>query len=111
MEHDFNGHVINGIHEVNGKKCYYKAFHLVNKLYDFTRKLDLSGNFCYDDFFRKSHARLYLEYKLIGIPSCFTIQLNLGYKGQWYLAELVLTSTVIWTKDSLVFFLFSENGL
>ena len=58
LEHDFNGHVINGIHEVNGKKCYYRAFHLVNKLYDFTGMLDLSGNFCYDDFFRKNHARL-----------------------------------------------------
>ena len=59
VEHDFNGHVINGIHGANGKKCYYRAFHLVNKLYDFTGMLDLSGNFCYDDFFRKSHARLY----------------------------------------------------
>ena len=57
VEHDFNGHVINGIHEVNGKKCYYRAFHLVNKLYDFTGMLDLSGNFCLDDFFRKTHAR------------------------------------------------------
>ena len=61
VEHDFNGHVINGIHEVNGKKCYYRAFHLVNKLYDFTGMLDLSGNFCSDDFFRKSHARLYFD--------------------------------------------------
>ena len=31
VEHDFNGHVINGIHEVNGKKCYYRAFHFINK--------------------------------------------------------------------------------
>ena len=30
MGHDFNGHVINGIHGVNGKKCYDRAFHLVN---------------------------------------------------------------------------------
>ena len=30
VEHDFNGHVINGIHEVNGKKCYYRDFYLVN---------------------------------------------------------------------------------
>ena len=50
MDHDFNGHVINGIHGVNGKECYYRGFHLVNKLYDFTGMLDLSGNFCYDDF-------------------------------------------------------------
>ena len=64
VEHGFNGHVINGIHEVNGKKCYYRAFHLVNKLYDFTGMLDLSGNFCYDDFFRKSHARLYFAFSV-----------------------------------------------
>ena len=50
VEHDFNGHVINGIHEVNGNKCCCRAFHLVNKLYDFTGMLDLSGNFCYDNF-------------------------------------------------------------
>ena len=60
VEHDFNGHVINGIHGVNGKKCYYRAFQFINKSNkDFTGMLDLSGNFCYDDFFRKSHARLY----------------------------------------------------
>ena len=59
VEHDFNGHEVNGIHGVNGKKCYDRAFYLVNKLHDFTGMLDLSGNFCYDDFFRKSHARLY----------------------------------------------------
>ena len=45
----------------NGQKIslYYRAFHVVNELYDFTGMLDLSGNFCYDDFFRKSHAQLY----------------------------------------------------
>ena len=59
VEHDFNGHEVNGINGVNGKKCYDRAFHLVNKLHDFTGMLDLSGNFCYDNFFRKSHARLY----------------------------------------------------
>ena len=59
MEHDFNGHEVNGIHEVNGKKCHDRAFHFVNKLHDFKGIHDLSGNFCYDDFFRKSHARLY----------------------------------------------------
>ena len=67
MEHDFNGHVINGIPGVNGKESYYRAFHLVNlvnKLYDYTGMLDLSGNFCYDDFFRKSHARLYSQIEL-----------------------------------------------
>ena len=59
VEHDFNGHEVNGIHGVYGKKCYCRAFHLVNKLHDFNGMHDLSGNFCYDDFFRKSHARLY----------------------------------------------------
>ena len=54
MEHDFNGHEFYGIHGVNGKKRYCRAFYLVNKLHD------LSGNFSYDDFFRKTHARLYL---------------------------------------------------
>ena len=59
VEHDFNGHEVNGIHGVYGKKCYCRAFHLVNKLHDFNGMHDLSGNFCYDDFFRKTHARLY----------------------------------------------------
>ena len=59
VEHDFNGHVINGIHEVNGKKCNDRAFHFVNKLHDFKEIHDLSGNFCYDVFFRKTHVRLY----------------------------------------------------
>ena len=35
MEHDFNGHEVNGIHEVNGKKYHDRAFHFVNKLHDF----------------------------------------------------------------------------
>ena len=60
VEHDFNVHVIKGIIGVNGKKCYYRAFHLLNKLYDFNGMLDLSEKFCYDVFFRKSHAPLYL---------------------------------------------------
>ena len=65
VEHDFNGYVINGIHGVNGKKCYYRAFHFINKFNkDFTGILDLSGNFCYDDFFRKSHARLYFAFSV-----------------------------------------------
>ena len=62
VEHDFNGHEVNGIHEVNGKKCHNRAVHFVNKLHDFKGIHDLSGNFCYDDFFRKSHARLYLHF-------------------------------------------------
>ena len=41
------------------KKCYSRAFHLVNKLHDFNGMHDLSGNFCYGDFFLKIHARLY----------------------------------------------------
>ena len=58
MEHNFNGHEVNGIHGGNGKKSYDRAFHLVNKLHDFTGMHYLSGKFCYDDFFRKNHARL-----------------------------------------------------
>ena len=46
VEHDFNGHEVNGIHGVYGKKCYCRAFHLVNKLHDFNGMHDLSGNFC-----------------------------------------------------------------
>ena len=55
----FNGHEVNGIPGVKGKKCHDRAFHSVNKLHDFTRMHDLSGNFCYNDFFLKAHARLY----------------------------------------------------
>ena len=66
VEHDFNGHEVNGIHEVNGKKCHDSAYHLVNKMHDFKGIHDLSGNFCYDDFFRKTHARLYFR-RLINI--------------------------------------------
>ena len=58
MEHDFNGHEVNGIHGVNGKKCYERAFHLLNDLHDFNGMYGLSGNF-YDHFFRKTHAPLY----------------------------------------------------
>ena len=43
------------------KSATTEVFNLVNKLYDFTGMLDLSGNFCYDNFFRKSHAQLYLQ--------------------------------------------------
>ena len=39
------------MHGVNGKKCSDIAFCLVNKLHDFTGIHDLSGKFCYDDFF------------------------------------------------------------
>ena len=72
VEHDFNGHEVNGIHEVNGKKCYYRAFHLLNKLDDFTGILELNGIFCSDDFFRKSHARLYIAACCTVVPtSCY----------------------------------------
>ena len=67
VDHDFNGHEVNGINGANGKKCYDRAFHLDNKLYDFTGMHYLSGKFCYDDFFSKTHARLYFEmYSLHG---------------------------------------------
>ena len=56
---DFNGHEVNGIHGVKGKRCYDRAIRLVNNLHDFTGMHGLKGNFCYDHFFRKSHAPLY----------------------------------------------------
>ena len=56
VDHDFNGHEVNGIHEVNGKNCHNRAVHFVNKLHDFKGIHDLSGNFCYVDFFHKTHA-------------------------------------------------------
>ena len=59
--HDFNGHEVNGIHGLNGKKCYDKALYLVNNRHDFKGMHDFKGNFPYDDFFRKTHARLYAE--------------------------------------------------
>ena len=60
VEHDFNGLEVNGIHGFIGKKCYDRAFHLLNNLHDFNGMHGLSGNFCYDHFFRKTHAPLYL---------------------------------------------------
>ena len=59
--HDFNGHGVNGIHGLNGKKCYDKALYLVNNRHDFKGMHDFKGNFPYDDFFRKTHARLYTQ--------------------------------------------------
>ena len=56
---DFNGHDVNGIHGLNGKKCYNKALYSVNNRHDFKGMYDFKGNFLYDDFFRKTHARLY----------------------------------------------------
>ena len=50
------------------KKCYDIAFCLVNKVHDFTGIHDLSGKFCYDSFFRKTHARLYLKKSLEKVP-------------------------------------------
>ena len=57
--HDFNGHEVNGIHGLNGKKCYDKALYLVNNRHDFKGMHDFKGNFPYDYFFHKTHARLY----------------------------------------------------
>ena len=59
--HDFNGHEVNGIHGLNGKKCYDKALYLVNNRHDFKGMHDFKGNFPYNHFFRKTHARLYLD--------------------------------------------------
>ena len=55
---DFNGHEVNRIHGLKGKKCYDKAFYLGNNRLDFKGMYDFKGNFPYDDFFRKTHARL-----------------------------------------------------
>ena len=52
--HDFNGHGVTGIHGPNGKKYYDKDSDLLNNRHD------LKGKFPYDDFFRKTHARLYI---------------------------------------------------
>ena len=57
--HDFNGHEVNGIHGLYGKKGYDKALYSVNKRHDFTEIHDINGKFPYDDIFRKNHARLY----------------------------------------------------
>ena len=59
--HDFNGHEVNGIHGLNGKKCYDKTLYLVDKRHDFKGMHDCKGNFPYDDFFRKTHAQLYMK--------------------------------------------------
>ena len=58
--HDFNGHEVNGIHGLNGKKCYDKALDLVNNRHDFKGMHDFKGSFPCDNFFRKTHARLYI---------------------------------------------------
>ena len=57
--HDFNGHVVNGIHGLYGKKGYGEALYSVYKRHDFTGIHYINGNFPYDDIFRKNHARLY----------------------------------------------------
>ena len=43
--HDFNGHVVNGIHGLNRKKCYDKALDSVNNRHDFKGMHDFKGNF------------------------------------------------------------------
>ena len=57
--HDFNGHGVNGIHGLYGKKGYDEALYSANKRHDFTGIHDINRNFPYDDIFRKNHARLY----------------------------------------------------
>ena len=54
--HDFNGHEVNGIHGLYGKKGYDEALYSVNKRNDITEIHDINGNFPYDD-----------------IPSCTTV--------------------------------------
>ena len=62
--HDFNGHEVNGIHGLHGKKGYDEALYSLNKRHDITGIHDINGNFPYDDIFRKNHARLYFHYVL-----------------------------------------------
>ena len=50
--HEFNGHEVNRIHGLIGKKCYDKALYLLNNRHDFKGMHDVKGNFSYDDFFR-----------------------------------------------------------
>ena len=56
--HDLNGHEVNGIHGLCGKKGYDEALYSVNKRHDFTGIHEINGKFPYDDIFRKNHARL-----------------------------------------------------
>ena len=39
-------------------------YYLLNKLFDFIGMHDLCANFSYDDFFRKTHARLYMMWRM-----------------------------------------------
>ena len=43
--HDFNGHEVNGIHGLYGKKGYDEALYSVNKRHDITGIHDIDGNF------------------------------------------------------------------
>ena len=83
VEHDLNGHEVNGIHGVYGKKCYDRAFHLVIKLHDFNGMHDLIGNFCYDDFFRKTRARLYFANSCTTVLCTFRLFRNLSRLTVW----------------------------
>ena len=85
VEHDFNGHEVTGIHAVNGKKCYGRAFHSVNKLHDFTGMHYLSGKYCYDDFFRKNHARLYFNIGLFAFNDDNTPSIWIIWRPTWSL--------------------------
>ena len=60
--HDSNGHEVNGIHGLYGKKGYDEALYSVNQGHDFTEIHDINGKFPYDDIFRKNHARLYSRF-------------------------------------------------
>ena len=46
------------------KMGYKEAPYSVNKRHDFSGIHDISGNFPYDDIFRKNHARLYFLFPL-----------------------------------------------
>ena len=64
VDHDFHGHEDNKMYGVNGKKCYDRANHLVNKLHDITGLHGLSGNFCYDDLELVRVIYCYSEFQL-----------------------------------------------
>ena len=86
------GHKLKSLDSKYRKKCYDRAFHLANKMHDFTGMHYVSGKFCYDDFFRKSHARLYTDRDPSGALRCL--------KPHWPLETIVAKSNV----DSNVIF-------
>ena len=75
---DFNGHEVNRIHGLNGKKCYHKALYLVDNRHDFKGMHDFKGNFPYDDNYYIFHVVL----QYIGIVQKKLILLALEENNQ-----------------------------